>query len=1726
MRVASRKARGFACAVALLAAVAAAALPSFALPAQAHADEVQAGDFTLSADVTPVQDTDYSFDSSKGTLTIFSDKRMTVRNTSDAGKTKHCIVVNVQDDSVANLVFAGVRIEAYDTAVPAVLVSFGKGLNLELAEGSENRLQSDSGYAGLQNGAKPLNITGSGELEAQGGNSNMMTGVGGAAGIGGGEGTERSGSYITISGDVTVTAEGGYGAAGIGGGEGGDGSDIAISGNADVAATGGTGGAGIGGGMGGDGLRITISGGKTVATGRIQGSSGIYSGAGIGGGSEGDGAEIEITGGTVEAEAETHGAAIGGGGNSSLGGSGTKISISGDADVTAKGGLCGAGIGGGAASEEWGVGGAGADIQISGGTVKAVGGGFNSVRDYDTGGAAGIGGGEGTTGGNGTDIVISGGTVTATGGAARTNGEQGGAGIGGGGGNAGGTGAGIKVTGGRVSAAAVDGGEAIGNAWGASDGRVVAISGGSFAENCDGALSDAVPPRGSVYGIEPVEGCVVYSTTDDDYPFAVGPLATLVLKEGVKKVYDENPLEAADVVESALYGATPAEPSDLSFFYRQEGEPYQDGLPANAGSYTVKAVLAPREVNGVGYAGAAAEAEVSIVRAPTSLGFSVDRSDYLYNGLTVFKLTPTIASGDAAALSRQEPKVEIWAGEPEKPGSLMVAEQGLALHEPTTYVQIKTSIRVNGVRAFAAGDNQVYARVTGLPNLEDTVESLTLKLNPGLAFVSIIGDVSKEYDGTDALPEGHGLSLRVYRNGASEDDVHAQAGSYAFDGTDVGTKKVTASKITFSGADADCYGLDGFSKVTTGGFTGIVKAAAALEPMQVEIANGMKGVYEADLSAMLPNIPQGCSFGDVNYELAGVSLNGGYYDEANPATVSGGKLTLPVKCVDTDDEGIVGSVRVKVSSKNYDFAEEGVVEVRAANGALEGEPVLSAGTLVYGEELGSIKLSGTMQGADGEVAGTFTWNDSGAVLDAGSQTPAWTFVPDDEETYAPVSGTALVEVRSKQVRIVGTTAKGKAYDGTAAAEVGFAGELEGALPGDDVRVDASRATAAFASPGAGKSVPVTFAGFALAGEDAGNYELAAQPADAAADIAQAPASLGFSVDKSPASYEYGVVVRFTVNPTVVPSDAAALSLEDPKVQIWVGQPGASGSLMVAEEPVEEGGATTIPVSTSIRVGGARAFDLGDNEVYARVTGLPNLKDATESLTMSMFPKLIFLGIEGDVSKEYDGTDALPEDHGLSIYVVNVEGDEDVRAQAGSYVFDGVEPGATWVMASKITVSGADERYYKLPEGLKGVTTGGFTGIVKAAAALKPMQVEIANGMKGVYEADLSAMLPNIPQGCSFGDLTYDVTEVWLDGGYYDEANPATVSDGKLTLPVKAADTDVEGVVGSVRVKVSSTNYDFAEEGVVEVRAVNGALAGTPALSAGTLVYGEELSLIELSGSVKGADGGEVAGAFTWNDPGAVLDAGSRTPAWTFVPDDAETYAPLRGTALVEVRPRQVEIAGTTAKGKAYDGTDAAEVGSAGKLTGVVDGDDVRVDISRATAAFASPDVGEGIAVTFAGFALAGEDAGNYELAAQPAATTADIAQAENGWTTPLSIAGWTAGEEPSAPVAAAQFGEVSFSYAASAEGPWSNEPPVYIGDYYVRAQVGETDNWRGLEATVQFAISPVAADDVEPLGTTGSAAGAALAPTGDAAASAAPALAACAAGAFLVATAARRRRRS
>ena len=223
----------------------------------------------------------------------------------------------------------------------------GSGENIAITGGTVNATGTDGAGIGGGNGGvgKNITITG-GTVEA--------TGYFGSTGIGGGNGSD--GENITITGG-SVTATGGEGGAGIGGGaEGGGGNNITIKGGT-VTATGGgnrgNSGAGIGGGSSGSGENITINDGKVTATG------GNYA-AGIGGGSvgrwggdAGSGKNITINGGTVNATGDG-GAGIGGGGAAasdiefwgSNGGNGEDITITGGT-VTAAGAYGGAGIGGG-----------------------------------------------------------------------------------------------------------------------------------------------------------------------------------------------------------------------------------------------------------------------------------------------------------------------------------------------------------------------------------------------------------------------------------------------------------------------------------------------------------------------------------------------------------------------------------------------------------------------------------------------------------------------------------------------------------------------------------------------------------------------------------------------------------------------------------------------------------------------------------------------------------------------------------------------------------------------------------------------------------------------------------------------------------------------------------------------------------------------------------------------------------------------------------------------------------------------------------------------------------------------------------------------------------------------------------------------------------------------------------------------------------------------------------
>ena len=81
-----------------------------------------------------------------------------------------------------------------------------------------------------------------------------------------------------------------------------------------------------------------------------------------------------------------------------------------------------------------------------------------------------------------------------------------------------------------------------------------------------------------------------------------------------------------------------------------------------------------------------------------------------------------------------------------------------------------------------------------------------------------------------------------------------------------------------------------------------------------------------------------------------------------------------------------------------------------------------------------------------------------------------------------------------------------------------------------------------------------------------------------------------------------------------------------------------------------------------------------------------------------------------------------------------------------------------------------------------------------------------------------------------------------------------------------------------------------------------------------------------------------------------------------------------------------------------------------------------------------------------------------------------IQKAMNEWTTNPDIESWTYNEEAKTPTGVAKFGEVSFTYAPKDSEEYSETAPTDVGDYVLKATVEGTDNYTGLEETIEFTI--------------------------------------------------------
>ena len=192
-------------------------------------------------------------------------------------------------------------------------------------------------------------------------------------------------------------------------------------------------------------------------------------------------------------------------------------------------------------------------------------------------------------------------------------------------------------------------------------------------------------------------------------------------------------------------------------------------------------------------------------------------------------------------------------------------------------------------------------------------------------------------------------------------------------------------------------------------------------------------------------------------------------------------------------------------------------------------------------------------------------------------------------------------------------------------------------------------------------------------------------------------------------------------------------------------------------------------------------------------------------------------------------------------------------------------------------------------------------------------LNVINGTQLTYTYDFAQLLPAVPHG-DYGTVRYDLgnrqTAInFTAPGYYIDPEIAEFEGSKLTLVgLYAKDGTATGQIGTVKVKVTTTNYeDFSLTLVLNaVNRITPVADGS--ITASKITYGQTLSESRISGTMKDpTTGAAVEGTFSWQLPDdTILDASTlgHDIGWKFTPKDGNAYTEATGIATVKVDKAQ------------------------------------------------------------------------------------------------------------------------------------------------------------------------------------------------------------------------------
>ena len=368
--------------------------------------------------------------------------------------------------------------------------------------------------------------------------------------------------------------------------------------------------------------------------------------------------------------------------------------------------------------------------------------------------------------------------------------------------------------------------------------------------------------------------------------------------------------------------------------------------------------------------------------------------------ITVAKATPIVVTVPTVAEREYNPDAAL-TGSDMTGGSVTGADgNSLAGTWSFTGTNIVPTVNNTGYQAvFTPNDTNNYNTVT---------RTITVKVTKATPVIA-------EKPTAGALTYGQKLSDSTLTGGKAAyqtADGTEITGTFAWKNDTTKPAVVDSQKteydVTFTPSDKDNY-----NAVDTKLTLSINKAAApTMQPIELTVINGLAKTYLVNLPA-LPTLGDNCKYGSIKYEACNFNLivEGGYANSTATIT-SNDEFQLTVPAVESQTEGSVGTVGVKITTDNYQdmlltvkvIAKNKIVPV------LDGE--ITATPITFGQILRVSNITGTMKDDGKTVKGTFEWTNPSTKPDkAGNYQAEWTFTPaEGYEEYATATGTVTIKV--------------------------------------------------------------------------------------------------------------------------------------------------------------------------------------------------------------------------------------------------------------------------------------------------------------------------------------------------------------------------------------------------------------------------------------------------------------------------------------------------------------------------------------------------------------------------------------------------------------------------------------------------------------------------------------------------------------------------------------------